>query len=270
MRHLALLVAAAGVVAALVGCGGAAEDAVSETAGKLGEVRSGDLHLTVLASPRGEPLARGVGFILDGPFALGRPGQLPVADVRYTKIAGPQRGSLTLISTGRDAFLELPDGTYELGASEERKLRAAAGEPGGATGLERLHVEDWVVSPELSSGATLGGAETDKVTSAIDVVAAANDLLAATGGPSQAIKGPDAERLGRAVRSSRLVLVTGSEDRLLRRLIVDLDLAADLPPAVRRALGALGGARFRMDLSIDDPNRPVRVRAPKGARSAMP
>jgi hypothetical protein len=260
------MAATAGAVVALVGCGGSAEDAVEETATKLGELRSGDLHLTVLASPRGVPLTRGTGFVLDGPFALGRPGRLPALDVRYTKIAGPRRGSVRLVSTGRRAFLEQPEGAYALGPAEQRRLRAAAGPPGGATGLERLHVEDWVVDPELSSGANLGGAETDRVTSAIDVVAAANALVAATGGPAEAIRGVDAERLRRAVRSSRLVLVTGSDDRLLRRLTVDLDLAADLPPVMRTQLGELGGARFRMDLSIDEPNRPVRVRAPEGAR----
>lgn len=247
---------------AVGGCGGgAAEDAVGETAARLGELRSGELDLSVRASPLGKPLERGAGFSVRGPFSLGGGGRLPVADVKYTRVSGSERGSATLISTGREAFVRSEAGTYELGAAAERELSRAAGRPGGSSGLERLGIDRWVVEPEIADAG--GGVE--RVTAGLDVVRAANAMLDATGRGAR-IQGVEARRLERAVRSSRLVLETGAEDRLLRRLTVEVELGADVPPAIRSGLGPLGGARFALDLEVTDPNQAVRVSAPKDAQ----
>lgn len=242
---------------------------VSETAEKLGEVRSGELSMRVLAAPRGERLERGAGFTIRGPFALAAPSALPVADVDYTQIAGPNRASVGFVSTGREGFLRVAGETYELGAAQERELRSAPGASGEDDGgLEKLEIERWVRDPRLAPGGRVDGVETDRVTSGLDVVAAANGILAVARPGSPAIEGDDARQLERAARSARLELVTGREDRLLRSLKIDLDLAADVPATLRTGLGPLGGARFSLVLEVAEPNRPVRVRAPRGARPA--
>lgn len=242
---------------------------VSETAEKLAEVRSGKLSMQVLATPRGERLERGAGFILEGPFALAAPGQLPVANVGYTQIAGPNRASVRFLSTGREGFLRVAGDAYELSAAQERELRGApvaSGEGGG--GLEKLEIERWVRDPRLAPGERVDGVETDRVTSGLDVVAAANGILAVARPGSPPIEGDDARQLERAARSARLELITGREDRLLRALSIELDLAADVPAALRTGLGPLGGARFSLELEVAEPNRPVSVAAPRGARPA--
>lgn len=249
---------------------------MGETASRLGEIRSGELSVRVLASPSGEPLERGAGFLVDGPFALPeRAGQLPSADVDYTRVAGPKRATVGVVSTPRAAFVRVDGQAYELPPERERELRSAAGSPEGSSGLERLRVDSWIKDPDLSSGPPVDGAETDRVTSSVDVVRAANALLAAgseTRSEGPAIAGQDARRLEAAVRSARLELLTGTEDRLLRRMVLDLDLEADTPAALRERLGALGGARFRLELEVGAPNRPVRVEPPRDAQpaSALP
>ena len=262
----------------LVGCGGESpEEAVGETASRLGEIRSGELSMRVLVSPSGEPLDRGAGFLLDGPFALPeRGGRLPSADVDYTRVAGRKRATVGIVSTPRAAFVRVDGQAYELPPERERELRSAAGSPEGSSGLERLRIDTWIRDPDLSPGPPVDGAETDRVTSSVDVVRAANALLAAGGetgpGDRPAIAGQDARRLEGAVRSAKLELLTGAEDRLLRRMILDLDLEADAPAALRERLGAVGGARFRLELEVAAPNRRVRVEPPRDAlpASALP
>jgi hypothetical protein len=183
--------------------------------------------MRVLVSPSGEPLDRGAGFLLDGPFALPeRGGRLPSADVDYTRVAGRKRATVGIVSTPRAAFVRVDGQAYELPPERERELRSAAGSPEGSSGLERLRIDTWIRDPDLSPGPPVDGADTDRVTSSVDVVRAANALLAAAGetGPedSPAIAGQDARRLEGAVRSAKLELLTGAEDRLLRRMVLDL------------------------------------------------
>ena len=271
-RALGGLVAAAAALG-LAACGDSPEEVVGQTAARLGEIRSGDLTMRVLAAPSGEQLERGSGFLLDGEFALPRrSGELPSADVDYTTVAGAQRGTVGIVSTPRAAFVRVGGQAYELPPEREDALRGAAGGQGGTSGLERLRIDTWVREPELDDGPSVGGEETERVRGSVDVVRAANALLAAAGetGPDggPAIAGADARRLERATRSTRLELVTGAEDRLLRRLVLDLDMEADVPARLRERLGAVGGARFRMELEVGAPNRPVRVRAPRDALPA--
>lgn len=246
-----------------------AGEVVAETARKLPKVRSGELSMRVRAAPRGTDLARGVGFSLEGPFALAVPERLPTADVAFTRMAGENRARVNFVSTGREAFVRTGGETYALGAARERRLRGAAPASGPSGGLGELDIEDWVEDPKLEAGPVLGGVPTDRITSRLRVVEAANGLLEVSGrGGPQRLAGADARKLTRAARSARLELLTGAEDRLLRRLSIDLELSADIPAAVRDALGPLGGARFRLDLDVKDPNRPVRVARPRDARPA--
>ena len=262
-----VLIAAAGVALALF-VRETPGEAVAETARKLPEVRSGDLSMRVRAAPRGTELERGVGFSLKGPFALAAPNRLPTADVTFTRVAGGNRARVSFVSTGREAFVTTAGQTYELDAARERGLRGAAPASGTSGGLGELDIEDWVLDPKLEEGPELGGAPTDRITSRLRVVEAANGLLELSGRGSQRLVGAEATRLAGAARSARLELLTGANDRLLRGLSIDLELSADVPAAVRDALGPLGGARFRLDLEVRDPNRAVRVAAPRDARPA--
>lgn len=262
--------AAIALVALLIGCGGSeAGNALEETTSKLGEIKSGDLSLRVEIAP--DTADSAIGFELDGPFALAaRAGELPRADVRYTQIAGPNRGEVRFISSGREAWVEVEGQAYELGPEQTQALAAGEGEGGGP--LAELDIASWTEDAELSNGPSVDGEATERVRGTIDVAAAINDLVAVlqeTGG-SGAVEGlsplesEDAEEVNSAVRSSSLDMTMGQDDRLLRRLRVAIDLGVE-PRDLLGGLGRLSGAKVTLDLRIADPNGEVRIEEPPGA-----
>lgn len=247
------LAAAARVLAPAVliaGCGGEDPDQVlSQTAKNLRTIRSGELSMR-MGIQAGQSGA--VGFALAGPFALPRSGGMPRARVSYTQIAGDRRATVTVTSTGRRAYVTAGGRTRRLPAAQARKLRVG---PGGAG--EQLRIGSWVRDPKLADGPELDGAETERLTAALDVRAAARDLLRVAGalGPGEgAALGRSGRELERAVRSSSFELLTGKEDRLLRRVRIGI------------ALRPQGGreARIRFALGLRRPNRPVRIVPPRG------
>lgn len=274
MRPLGTLLAAAALLT--VGCGARGGDpahqALAETAARLGEIRSGTVQVRMIVGAlRGTQSDHG--FEITGPFALppgARPPNsapdpaLPVGRLDYTQIAGQQRATVTLVSTGAQAFVEVDGTAYKLPPERVEQLRAAAGRPGGPTGFEQLQVGRWLRAPRL----TPGPEGTDRIEAGLNVVPALNDLFAlarALGVDDQMglppLEGREAERVQRAVRAARLEVLTGAEDRLLRRLAIDVELASgtELPPG-------LDGARMDFDLAVADVNAPVAVQAPPDPR----
>jgi hypothetical protein len=275
VRRLLVLVL---LLPALAGCsigggGGDAEDALGETATKLGEIRSGTLDLRLIVAPRdGEEF----GFEVHGPFALADgDGDLPVLDVDYTQIVDGRRGTVSLVSTGEAAFAVVDGQAYELGEAQTEELRAASGALGGSAGgsggggLEELPIDDWVVDPEVEDGGEVGGAETDRVSGELDIVAATNGLIAlgrGLGRPLPRIEGPNADLLRDSARNTRFEVWTGKDDRLLRRLLLEAELGLQVPEELRAALGDLVGATITFELGVSEPNEDVTVKAPPNPR----
>ena len=262
MKRLAAVLAAV----ALAGCGGGgdANKILSRTAASLGKIRSGDLTLRLVVSPRAGTRGR-IGFELRGPFAL-RPGTLPVARIAYTQIAGARKGTATFLSTGTNAYAIVAGKAYELPASATEQVRRAAAElAGSGSGLGSFHVESWFDDPKVQEGGEVGGSDTDRVTADLNVVSAANgllDLVRQLGSNAPRIEGQQAKQLREAVESSSIEVWTGKKDRLLRRLLLKAELGLDVPESLRRALGEVVGAKVEFELAVSHPNKPVKVAPP--------
>lgn len=159
---------------------------------------------------------------------------------------------------------------YELPDAMTAGLRAPEGGTQPVEGPEELEIGDWMVDPEVSEGGEVRGADTDRIRSRLDVVAAVNDMLALArglGAPDLGtLEGDGAEQLRRAVQSSSIDVFTGKEDRLLRRLAIDVEFGATGPPELEQVLGELGGAHLVFDLEIGEPNEPVEVAAPSDSQ----
>lgn len=267
-----LRVAAALVLCLTVaGCANEADEALQETTDRLGELRSGRLSMTLVVSPGVE--GADIGFELEGPFALPqRPGELPQTDLRYTQIAGTQRGDVGFISDRDGAWVEVDGQAYELPADRVEGLRGSGGDDGEGP-LGELDVASWTKDEQLEEGAPMDGEETDRVRADIDVVKALNDVIATAGELGgdrvieglEPIEGSDAEDLERAVRAAPLKVVTGKDDRLLRHLRLDLDIGLEAPRELAGGLGQLRGAQVTFELRIVDPNGPVRIEEPDDA-----
>ena len=269
-RLLAVLAATA---AALPGCaatGPSADEVLSETAANLGKIRSGTLSLRFLAEAGDGEQA---GFELDGPVALARPGELPRAEVDYTQIAGSRRGTTTFISTGERAYVVLGNETFELPDEQLQDLRGSEEAAGGGPGLGELRIDAWVEDPEVGGGDDIGGDETDRVTAELNVANAVADIVslarsvgAGSAGDLPTLDETNRRQLEAAVESATIEILSGKDDRLLRRLVIDIDLEADVPEDLRRALGSLGAAHMRLELTIANPNEPFEVAEPQNAQ----
>ena len=213
-----------------------------------------------------------LGFELEGPFALAQEGKLPLAEVEYTQIAGARRGTVTFIATGEKAYVVIGNDVYELPPEQVEEFRAE-GAPAGDAGLGELRIEDWVEDPEVSDGDEIGGDETDRVTAKLNVVNAVSDLveLARGFGAGSAADLPQLEetnerQLEEAVESAEIEILSGKDDRLLRRLAIEIDLEANVPDDLRKALGSLGAAHVDFELTLANPNERVEVEEPENAQ----
>lgn len=273
--------AVACVLALGAACGGGSptegEKVMKATASKLGEIRSGVLQFRLTAGAAGVQENPEVGFELSGPFALAEPGALPVTQIDYTRIAGEARTTTQLVSTGSRAFVVLDGTAYQLPFDQTERLRAPR-EASEGDGFGGLRIDEWVEDPQVSPGEVVADTATDRITGTVDVVRTLNDLFAfgRTVGAAELavpeISGEDAEQLREVTESATLELLTGKDDRLLRRLSVDIRLSAQVPDRVRTALGPIAAATIRLFLAVEQPNTPVQVAAPQGAlpASALP
>jgi hypothetical protein len=237
---------------------------LGETSDRLAEVTSGNLRFSMLAGAvdheRGD-----VGFSLEGPFDL-EGGGLPVAELTHTQVVGETRATATFVSDGTRAYVVVDGQAYELDDEQAAALgtRTGSGDP-DEEGLSGLRLERWVTDPQVVDAE----GETTRITGGVDVATALPELLSfgARLGADDAGLRPaspgDGEALARSTRSAEAEVVTGSSDRLLRRLhlVVVFGAGDDVPEAYR-------SARMEVELVIDDPNEPVSVKAPADALPA--
>jgi hypothetical protein len=248
VRRLTLLLA----VALLAGCGGnGASKVVQQTAENIRDIRSGVLHVKLLVEPHAPGASQPFGFQLDGPFNLGKNGAPPTAHLNYTQTANGTSDTATLDLRSNGGSIVTHGTTHELTPSVLGMLRGVA-KTAGSQSSQFLPVQDWVKhAKEHSCGAN------DCVDGDLDVVKATNDLLGlarALGRNVPEIKGADADQLKKSVRAGTFELVTGKTDRLLRRLVVHLQLGLDVPASLSAALGSVVGATFTLDFGVDRPN----------------
>ena len=233
-----------------------AEEILADTVSNLGTIESGKVTMRMLTGVTNEPQSD-VGFELTGPFSI-QEGSL-IANITYTKVAGPERATARFISTGDRAFVETDDGVQEV------PLIPFSREIGGADrGLGALPIGHWFEDPNLSDGGRVGGTETYRVRARLNVGAALADLFAlarqlGAGGVAglPPLGQADLEHLQRVVRSGEIAIHTGKDDRLLRRLIMDVSFGASGPSELDAVLESLSGVRFTLELSIDEPNLPI-------------
>jgi len=266
-----LLAGAASLAMLLSACARpSAQEVLSDTAANLGRIDSGVLRMRMTVASTGQ-LAGKMGFELEGPFALPVGDEtLPVAEFRYTQTAGPESAEAAFISTGDQAFVEIDGQAYELPPDELAEQPAAA-PAAAAAGLGSLRLNEWIREPELSDGGEVGGADTWKVTADLNAGEAIPDLMQLSGslgssGMLAAFEGAGAEQLEQAVESSTIEVYTGKDDRLLRRLVMDIRLGlSHLAEDLGEAVTGLAAVRLRFEVDVSDIGRQVSVEAPADA-----
>ena len=255
MRLLLPTVAAALVLAGCAGEGGPAGPALQGTAANLGKIESGILSVSVRMEPKnGEEF----GYDLRGPIQLAEDGKFPLADVQYTQVANGQDDTVHLVlEEDGSGWVERSGKRIDLTEEQLGELRSS-GSLLGEDGLRTLGFERWIVDPKLSDGPD----GTDKVTADLDVAAAMAGLAGLSGVLQQdvVLTAEQRKQVADAVDDSSFELLTGKDDRLLRKLALAFSLGADVPEDLRDAIGDDAvGARFSFDLALDKVNEPVQI-----------
>jgi hypothetical protein len=253
-RLLIGLVAAAALSGCGAGAGGPAGPALRETAIKLETIKTGVLSLEVNMDPKN---GDAFGYEIHGPIKLAGEGEVPLADVEYTQRANGREDTVRLVLDTNGGWVERGGERTQLTQSQLDELRSA-GSVLGQGGLESLDFETWIADPKRSDGPD----DTDKVSGKLDVAAAMNGLAGLSGvlGDPARLDKANRKQIEDAVKDSSFELLTGKDDRLLRKLALMFEFDADVPEELRDELGKDAvGARFEFDLALDDVNQPVAI-----------
>lgn len=249
---LAVLTASSGCGSS--GGGTAAGPALEETAKKLESIESGVMTLEVRITPKD---GQEFGYKLEGPIQLAGDGEVPLADVAYTQRANGKNDTVRLVLTEAGGWVERGGDRTDLTRPQLDELRAS-GSLLGQDGLASLRFEDWIVEPKLSDGPDA----TEKVTGKLDVLAAMTGLASLSGllEGTKTLSADDRKRVAERIDDSSFELLTGEDDRLLRRLAVGFRFDEDVPEDLRAALGEEAvGADFSFELDLDRVNEPVEI-----------
>lgn len=283
---LALACATFGVSA----CGGSsasdqsAEELLKDTFGPDHEVKSGKLDVGIDLDINGlRGLTDPVSIKLTGPFqSLGKK-TLPKFDLALSLGAGGSSFSAGAVSTGEKGYLKLQGRAYDVGEQIFNQFKRGYVEaqktPEGKKGttLSSLGIDPsaWLNEPSKVGEEKVGGTDTVHVTAGIDVekfLADINRLLAKAGdlgvtGDTPVPEGlTDKQRrdIARAVKSAKLDVWPGADDKTLRRLAIEVVL--DVPADVRKSVGGLTSGKIEFDLTIADLNEEQEIKEPANAK----
>jgi hypothetical protein len=282
---LVLLVALACALG-LAACGGGGDDddvdsVLAQTFGEPKEVGSGRLDLNVRIDAAGVgQFTAPVGLRLSGPFQSGEEREVPRFDFQLGVDSGRQNLTAGAVSTGDKGFLRLQGQAYavsdQLFAEFKRSYteQAKRGDGGGALSFKALGVDPrrWLRDARIAGNEKAGGADAIHITSAVDVprfledlnkILSRPELAQGTGGRARELSEADRRRIARAVRSARVDVWTGEEDKILRRL--NLDVTLD-PRRAGAGDDAPRQGRVRFDLVVGAVNEDQRIEAPANAK----
>lgn len=291
---LAAMIAATGLAAcgsgSSSGSGGSGSNAsaassnpqtlLRQTFAQTHSVKSGVLRLSLVITPKGSSVVTTpLTFTLDGPFQSRGGGKTPESAFTLAFSGLGKHGSFGVTTTSTGSYVTLEGASYQLPASDFKKLQSGLGSSSGsAPGFSSLGIdpEKWLRSPQIVGTATVDGVTTEHLRSAVDVPAvidSVNTLLAkeASTIKSQAgvaaphISPSEAAKVAAAIKHPTVDVYTGKSDSTLRRM----EIAASVPVTgtTSTQLGGMTSASFRMTLDYSKLGTPQTISAPSHPRS---
>ena len=291
LRRPALLLLLLGALAlGLVACGGGDDDAGAEASSGTGvdelltqtfsgdkEIRSGNLDLKLnIEAQGGEAANEGpVTATLSGPFQSQEGGALPEFSLDAALEGAGQSIKAGATSTGDKGFVSFQGTDYVLDDQVFRQFKAGYEEAQQQSRQEQeqslaslgMDPRKWLTDPKNAGEAKVGDADTIKITGGVDVSKLLDDVdvalqkasslggAAAAGQVPQKLTEQQRRQVLEAVKDPKVEIYTGKDDQTLRRMVVNLGIAAD---------GSTGTVAF--DVSITDLNEDQDVAEPQDAK----
>lgn len=289
--HQILLLAVAGLAAlALAACGSEDEPGTSgggdvdalltQTFANNTKVRSAQLAFTLGIDVKGvKGLSGPITVKANGPFQSVDEGRRPPKfDLDLVVEGGPQALELGATFTGDKGFVNFQGQAYELSDEVYRQFeqgylesqKKGAGKP---QNLATLGVDPrkWLTDPKIEGEADVGGQAATKITAGVDAGAFVEDLntaverlgslgLSGSGKVPETLTEEQKRQVVEAVKSARVEIYTGKDDKLLRRLVVNADIVAP------EGEDAFESADVDFDVTLTELNEEQQVEAPSGAK----
>ena len=272
-----------------MGCGGDGDTADSSTdvdqllnetfsGGKSIESGRLDFALDVEADAGDGPVT----VKISGPFQSQGEGRLPQFDLKGSFEGGGQSLSGGVTATENAAFVSFAGETYEVAGPVFEQFKAGF-EQAAKEGSEQqdqslaslgIDPRRWLTNARNEGEAKVGDTDTIKITGDVDVPKLLDDVNAALeeirtlgvqGSDQLPDKLTDAEKqqTAEAIDQLSVEIYTGADDRILRRMVVDL--ALKLPEGQSTAGGAQS-AQLHFDLQLLDLNEDQEIEAPENAK----
>jgi hypothetical protein len=273
------------------GCGGKGEADVKDsqtllkdTFGPGHPIKSGRIALSLRITGSGGGFDSPVNLNLSGPFVASDKDNLPRFSVE-TKVGDGEQASVGLISTGKQGFITIGDQAFSLAADTYKDLQDSYAKTQAegreqskdATTLSALGVrpERWLTDVTSSSDSDVGGTPTIRVSGALNADGLLDDIdrvLARSGTVSGAagaelpegLEPKVQEALTRAIKTAKVSIEAGKEDRTLRR--ITLRLVLEVPADDQKVLGGLKNLDVDLDLAISELGEQQTIDAPKDAK----
>jgi len=289
-RAIVALLALAVVALVLAACGGSgggsdssgssadAETLLRQTFTGTHAIRSGKADIDLRVDVSGDDSVRGpITASISGPFQSVGSDELPKFDMSLDAHAQGQGFRAGLTSTSDQLFVNFGGTSYEVPAqlldqlkdSYRRSQQEESSDQQMSLKSLGLDPLSWLQDPTVEGTETIGGVETDHISSQVDVNALLDDVdnilarVSAQGGlptgqqiPSR-IPADDRAQIEDAVKSASIDVWSGADDHTLRKLT--LALSVDIP----RESTSLD---INLSIELTDLNQPQSISAPATTR----
>ncbi|MEA2142432.1 MAG: hypothetical protein QOI64_862 [Solirubrobacteraceae bacterium] len=284
LRHLLAALACLALCAGLLTACGDDEDKGQSGAQKLldqtfgsgaAAIDSGRLDVAFALDPKGLLALGGpIKLTLDGPFSAPSKGLLPQFDVKFAATLGGTVFDGSVLSTGRAAFVVLDKDAYKVDSEFVTALRKGLADAADKQqpGLKSLGIDPlrWISGAQERGEERIAGVDTTRISGNVAVAKLLEDidrLLTKAGGPggTGGLLSPKLRRqIADAVKSAKVDIWTGTDDKILRQLAVRINFAFE---DGKSPIAGLDAGKINLRLRLTDVNETkVGVTAPAGAR----
>jgi hypothetical protein len=283
-----LLIAALVAATTLVACGGDDEESggdatqlLQETFSSGKKITSGNLDVKIDVDMKTAQGEQAITVGLKGPFQTTGDGKLPKFDLDLDVGIQGRTTTLGAISTGTAGYVEFQGQAYSLspevfnqfsqGFADEEKRDT------NQTSLSALGIKpiNWITDPTTDGTEDVMGVETEKITGQINLDALLGDVNKVLQRASSTQLGQSRQRIKPlspttieqikiAVKEARIQINTGSDDKILRKIVLDIDV--EIPEIARPQLRGLESAKGSVSIQIGDVNQPQDITAPANAK----
>lgn len=203
-----------------------------------------------------------------GSFERGASTELPKMDFDVVVDAPGTKAHVGFVSLGDKAYFiqghtgyPVPQALWDQAVAARKK---AGGRQSSQTPSLPVDPQSWLRDLKSSDGGKIDGVETTRVSASVDAGAAMRDLLKLATASGQVPEGALPPQLRdnaeKAVKRADFDVYVGSEDKILRRVSADLELA------VPRS----GRATVELDFDLTSVNKPQTIEAPARVKHGTP